>query len=361
MTKKKNKTREKLRRLYYTPERPGSYGGVNALKRVTKIKTSTLKDWLSHQDAYTLHKPVRRSFPRRRVIVGGIDHQWQADLMDVQRLKKHNDGFGFILVVIDVLSKFVWALPLKNKTSSLMIEAFEDIFARGRKPLKLMTDNGAEFKNRAFQKFLKGEDVDFFTSQNEDTKASIAERVIRTLKDKLWRYFTKKNTLRYVEVLPRLVRSYNHTYHRSIKTAPVSVNTSNQEKVWQTLYDSHQPSNRIANPLKLGSRVRISKTRRPFKKGYMPSWTEELFTVSRVQNTTPVTYVLKDDHGEELEGTFYHQELQQVGEKEVFRIETILKQRPFAKGQTEYLVKWFGYPSSFNSWIPQGLLTQYAN
>ena len=80
-----------------------------------------------------------------------------------------------------------------------------------------------------------------------------------------------------------------------------------------------------------------------------------------MQNTLPITYVLKDYNGEELLGSFYHQELQQVGEKEVFRIEAVLKQRLAKRGQKEYLVKWFGYPSSFNSWIPQGSLTQYAS
>ena len=110
----------------------------------------------------------------------------------------------------------------------------------------------------------------------------------------------------------------------------------------------------------MGDRVRISKARRTFKKGYLPSWTEELFTISRLKKTTPPTYVLKDDNGEELEGTFYQEEVQKVGDKQLYRIETLLEHRPGAGGQREYLVKWFGYDSTFNSWIPQKALRQYS-
>ena len=185
---------QRIARAYYTPKQPGSFGGVDALKRATKIKTSTLKDWLSYQDPYTLHKPVRRTFPRRRVVVSGIDSQFQADLIDVQRLKKDNDGFAYLLTVIDVVSKYAWTVPLKNKTGPKLIAAFEHIFAQGRKPLKLQTDKGTEFLNKPFQKFLKEEGVEFFTTENEDIKASVVERFNRTIKEKLWRYFTKKKT-----------------------------------------------------------------------------------------------------------------------------------------------------------------------
>lgn len=365
MTRQQKKKLSKQNRLlgqtYYTPQRPGSFGGVSSLKRVTKIKDSVLKDWLSFQDAYTLHKPVQHRFVRRRIIVGGIDQQWQADLIDVQQLKKSNDGFAYLLTVIDVLSKYAWCLPLKNKTGPVLVEGFKHIFDQGRKPHKLQTDKGTEFLNKNFQKFLKQEGVDFIVTENEDIKASIVERFNRTLKEKLWRYFTRKNTLRFVEVLPRLVHAYNRSFHRSIKRTPAEVNTDNQEDVWQTLYGQPLNQTRVTKLLKVGDRVRISKARRRFKKGYLPSWTEELFTVSRIKKTTPVTFILKDDHGQELEGTFYAQELQKVGEKEIYRIEAILDQHPGPRGQLQYLVKWYGYPTSFNSWIPQTALERYTD
>lgn len=361
MRRKQKSTKRTLSETYYNPERPGSYGGVDRLKRYSGLKRDAVKDWLSYQDAYTLHKPVRYHFPRRRIIVGGIDHQWQADLIDLRTLKKENDGYVYVLTCIDILSKYAWALPLKDKTGQTLVSAFEDIFEEGRKPLKLQTDKGSEFQNRIFQSFLKKRKVEHFVTENEDIKASVVERFNRTLKDKLWRYFTKHNTERFLEALPQLVDAYNRTVHRSIKRAPMEVTRDTQEDVWHTLYDQPFPSTSKKRTLGAGDRVRISKARRNFKKGYMPSWTEELFTVSRVKPTKPLTYVLKDDHGEELEGAFYVQELQNVGEKEVYRIENVLKRRTGLTGRTEYLVKWYGYDSSFNSWIPATALTTYSH
>lgn len=344
---------KKLSQAYFSPNRPSAYGGVQPLKKAVKLRKEVVQDWLSNQDAYTLHKPVRKNFARRRTIVGGIDQQWQADLIDLQKLKKDNDNYSYLLTVIDVLSKYAWVVPVKNKTSASIIEAFKQIFSKGRVPSKLQTDEGKEFLNKPFQTFLKERKVGFFTSYNQDIKASVVERFNRTLKEKLWRYFTKKNTLRYLEPLPRFVRAYNRSYHRSIKTAPAEVDSFNQEDVWQNLY-GHPKKEKLRKLFKMGDRVRISKARRHFKKGYLPSWTDELFTVSRVNKTKPVTYFLKDDLGSELLGTFYQEEIQKVGDKDIFRVEAVLERRG-----NNFLVKWYGYPESFNSWIPKSAFRQY--
>ncbi|XP_059147576.1 uncharacterized protein LOC131936848 [Physella acuta] len=140
--------------------------------------------------------------------------------------------------------------------------------------------------------------------------------------------------------------------------APVNVNLSNQERVWNTLYEHGDITYRkVFNE---GDRVRIGQSRNTFKKGYTPSWTEELFTVSRVNATTPVTYVLKDDSGEEVKGSFYKEELQKVGDKKVYRVEQIIQERKGVGGK-EYLVKWFGYNPSFNSWISARDISKYKD
>ena len=313
------KVEEELSRRYYDPGLPGSYGGVDALKRVSG-KKKKVENWLSFQDTYTLHKPVKHKFQRRRVIVSGIDAQWEADLIDVTNLKKANDGFVFLLTCIDVLSKFAWVVPLKNKTGSSVISAFKHIFEGGRKPSKLHTDKGKEFLNERFQKFLKREKVDFFVTQNQEIKASVAERFNRTLKTRLWRVFTQKESVRYVEVLQPIVKSYNATHHRSINRAPVTVSRRNQEEVWQSLYGPHRATTttttttrrRNAKTLRVGDRVRLTKAGRTFKKGYLETFTREKFTICAVQQTSPTTYNVKDDAGEVLEGTFYKEELQRV-------------------------------------------------
>jgi len=145
MAKKKTTKLEKwLNLVYYTPKHAASYGGIRAVQREVnkkkKTKLQPVQKWLSQQDTYTLHKPVRYKFQRRRVIVGGIDHQWQADLVDVSRLSKYNKGIKFLLTCIDVLSKHAWVFPLQDKTGKSLVAAFEYIFQLGRQPLSLQTD-----------------------------------------------------------------------------------------------------------------------------------------------------------------------------------------------------------------------------
>ena len=361
-SKKEKKLDLRLAQAYHNPSRAGAYGGINSLKRLTGLNEEKVRQWLSNQDAYTLHRPVLYKFPRRRIIVNGIDQQWQADLMDLHNLRRYNDNKTFVLIVIDVFSKHAWARSLKNKTGPSVVEAFDDILqTSARHPKKLQTDKGKEFLNKHFQGFLKDKGIHFFVSENDDIKCAVAERVIRTIKEKLWRYFTKKQSYRYVDVLPDILRNYNHSYHRSIKISPVEVNSSNQEKVWQTLYlNDVRPFQTGTTLLEVGDRVRISKTRVKFQKGYTASWTREKFTVSRVHaHTTPATYRLKDDSGEELQGTFYYQELQVVERDVPFQIQKVIKERG-TDNSKEYLVQWKGYKPSFNSWIPQRILDKYT-
>jgi transposase InsO family protein len=132
--------------IYYNPSEPGSYGGVNALLRQLKATTKPratrdeVVEWLREQEAYSLHKPIRRRFPRRKIYSRGIDYLWQADLVDVSNLAGHNDGYRYLLTVIDVFSKYAWAVPLLKKDSRSVTEAFERLLQQGRKPAKLQTD-----------------------------------------------------------------------------------------------------------------------------------------------------------------------------------------------------------------------------
>ena len=153
-----------------------------------------------------------------------------------------------------------------------------------------------------------------------------------------------------MEVLPALVESYDNTHHRSIGRAPNSVNAENQESVWLTLYADSE----LRKPkLKAGDQVRLSMSRMRFRKGYLPGWTDELLQVARVFRDNPPCYKIKELGDEWLEGTFYEKELQKIYKKDdVFRIEHILQQCKRKKG-VEFLDKWFGYPSSLNSWVSE--------
>ena len=163
---------------------------------------------LSEQDAYTLHKPARHRFRRRRIVVGGSLQQWQADLVDLSNLKNDYDGTSFFLTVIVVFTKVAWCVPLKNKSATSLVTALNSTFT---KPMTLQTDKGLEFLNRSVQALLKKYSFHHFSNHNEETKASIVERFNRTLKTRMWQYFTKHQTWRYIDVLQDFVQSYNNT------------------------------------------------------------------------------------------------------------------------------------------------------
>ena len=172
---------------------------------------------------------MRYRFKRNRVVVARIDDEWETDLVIIDLLSKHNNGYRYILTVIDVLSKFAWIEPMKTKTGESLVEAFSRIIKKGRTPGMFHTDKGTEFTNEQFQKLLKEHNIRFFTTHNE-TKASIVERFNRTLKGKMWKYFTANNTLKYIDILQKLVKSYNSSRHRSIGMRPVDVNK--KTKMW---------------------------------------------------------------------------------------------------------------------------------
>ena len=199
-----------LRTVYFDPRRVGSYGRVDALRRVARMPRNSVVEWLSEQDAYTLHKPARRHFKRRRVIVCGLRQQWQADLVDLSKLKKDNDGMTFLLTLIDVFSKVAWRVPMKNKSAASLVAALDTTFSKGWLQT-LQTYQSLEFLNKSVQALLKKHGIHHFSTNNAEKKASVVERFNRTLKSRMWRYFTKHQTWRYIDVLQDLVQSYNNT------------------------------------------------------------------------------------------------------------------------------------------------------
>lgn len=333
---------------YFDPPQSASFSGVEALSRAEKKKRKEVRHFLENEDSYTLHKPIVRRFERRPTTVPGPNVQMQADLIDVSNIKKYNRGYTFILTAIDVFSRLAFAVPLKNKNAASMTSAFESILKKH--PVKyLQTDKGTEFKNRQFQALLKKHNVRFFTTQNEDIKASLVERFNRTLKNKLYRYFTHKNTYKFTDVLPSMISSYNDSFHGTIGMQPNAVNASNLGVVWHSI---HRPRKIKTPKFKVGDNVRISKAKKTFDKGYLPNWTTEIFTVHSVKKTNPPVYEIKDAAGEIIEGYFYDQELQKVRvtKERLYNIESVLKKRK-RRGQTEYLVKWANYPETCNSWV----------
>jgi transposase InsO family protein len=335
-----------MNNIYYDPSKPGSFGGVSNLSRNVHLPEKDVKEWMTAQDTYTLHKPARVNFRRRRTITKGVNDLFQMDLVDLSSLARYNDNYRYILTCIDALSKFAFAVPLRNKSGKVVKEAMASIISV-RKPNYVQTDKGTEFLNNDVQRFLEDNDIKFYTSENDTIKASICERFNRTLKERMYRYFTYKTTLRYLDVLQALVSSYNNTVHSSTDLKPSEVDESNESYALRKLYRKKLP---LKYKFEVDDRVRISENRREFKKGYLPHWTIEIFTIKRRFPTDPPTYEICDYNGEVVKGKFYAEELQKVTKTDdIYRVEKIIKTRK-KLGRTEYFVKWLGYPDSFNSW-----------
>ena len=230
-------------------------------------------------------------------------------------------------------------IPLKDKTGKSVASALETIF-KERKPEKIWVDKGKEFHNKDVKKL-----IELYSTENEE-KSNVVERWIRTMKEKMWKYFSANSTNVYMNVLPDLLKEYNNTRHSSIKMAPTKASKKeNEPRVWRNLYPDHPEIKDIKPKFSVGDRVRISKMKKTFEKGYTTRWTEEIFTIVEVKRTSPVTYRIADLNGEEITGTFYEPELQKASQ-ELFRIEKVIK-----RGKKKSLVKWKGYSDDFNSWV----------
>ena len=168
----------------------------------------------------------------------------------------------------------------------------------------------------------------------------------------MYKYFSANSSRIYIDVIDDMVNNYNSTRHSSIKMTPAEASKKeNEPSVYINLYPPVVIEPR-APKYSVGDRVRISKKKAFFEKGYTPRWTEEVFTISAIQYTDPPTYKINDFNGEEIQGTFYEPELQKTTQ-EVYRIERVIKKRG-----NKYFVKWLGYPASFNSWIDNKTLVQ---
>ena len=301
--------------------------------------------------AKELLKPKLKRYVRRRVYASGVDAIWTADLVDVHRYARQNKGYKYILVVLDVFSRYAWARPLKSKFGVQVAPAFEDIFRGGRKPTKLWTDKGTEFYNVNMSHMLQTNgDIQLYSTYNEP-KGTIAERFIRTLRTKIESHYIIDQQTVWYDILPQLLHEYNTTRHRSIKMTPEDAcKPENFRRVYRTLYD--KTYDEIKPMFNVGDKVRISVHKGLFEKGTTANWSEEIFEVREIVSyTRPITYRLKDLAGELVDGAFYNQQLQKT-DQEIYRVDRVLRRRKKRDGTREIYVRWEGYPDKFNQWVP---------
>lgn len=353
-----------LEKIYSTLGHPASLSAVEKLRRElsttyhVKLSKKEIQNWLNTKRSYSLHKRALRHYERNPTMVSNLDDQWQIDLFFLPELGGKE---RLALLAIDLASRYIWVEPLTNKSGPTVTTAMKKILLRAtpRKPLKIQADDGKEFYNKHFKGLLRDYDIELFSTKS-DMKAAIAERAIRTIKEKIYRALDNDTKLgnRWTDTVALIVESYNNTFHKAVQTSPGSVNQQTVGDALHSLYGKYWKTDRGNKPskFKVGDYVRISIMRNPFMKGYRGKWLEELFQVHQIKYTLPHNvYKLQTWNGDDrIEGTFYEQELQKVEytPDTEFVIEEILKER-IRGGKKEFFVSWAGYPAEHNCWVPE--------
>ena len=157
---------------------------------------------------------------KRIVYLSYRDNIWGVDLADMQPLSKYNKGIKYLLCAIDLFSKYAWVIPIKDKKGTSIVNAFKKIISEKRKPNKIWVDQGSEFYNNSFKDFLKINNIEMYSTYNEG-KSVVAERFIRTLKNKIFKHMTAFSKNIYFDVLDDVVNKYNNTVHTTIKMKPI--------------------------------------------------------------------------------------------------------------------------------------------
>ena len=296
-----------------------------------------------------IHKPALKKFEKRKVKVFGINQIWAVDLVEMIPYADINDGYKYFLNVIDCFTRYAYVEPLKNKSAIEVLNALKKIVAKSKsKPKKIWADSGKEFINKDMKKWMDENDISIYHTYSEN-KSVMIERFNRTLKNKMWMKFDENGNFRWIDILQDLISDYNNTIHRSIKMTPKEANNKKIEPILSEVLNIDNRK-QIKPKFKVGDKVRISKVKGIFEKGYLPNWSYEVFTVDEVKNTNPPTYLLKDWQDEKIEGSFYDQELQKTKLGNIYIVEDIIKKRK-NKGKNEVYVKWRGFSDKHNSWI----------
>lgn len=300
---------------------------------------------MSRQDIINeLHRPIRKNFKRRHVVLKSIDDLWQADLVEMIPYSRENNGFKYLLTVIDCFSKYAWAKPIKNKTSEHVQSAMQTIFKQSKRtPNNLQTDHGKEFYNKSFQNLMKRKKINHYSTFTK-LKSSIVERFNRTLKERMWKEFSMQGSYKWLKILDIILSDYNNRKHRTINMAPVDVSKENEEAILKTVYK--KPIKFGKPKFKIGDHVRVSKEKMIFEKGYTPNYSTEIFRITHVNKKIPITYLLEDYKEQPIFGRFYEYEIQKVKHPDTYLVEKILKEK-----NSQVLVRWLGFDSSHDSWI----------
>jgi len=350
-------TDDKIIKNYTTPGHPTAYSGIGNVFNYynRQVPLEKIKKLLSGNESYTLHKEFHKQ--QRNITYKHYKrYQFQMDLVEVQHLASKNDGVRYLLNCIDIFTRYAFVRPLKDKSASTVLNAFKSILEEAvTKPYMIVMDKGTEFTNRIFKDFCDRHNIKLINPQ-ASVHAAFIERFNRTLQLLMYKFMTDNETERYIEVLPKLVQTYNNRTHRMIKTTPAKAETNESGEHLQLALIQQEQVKKITPrkpKLKIGSYVRIAKQKGKFSRSYDEQAMQEIYKIKTINTKKPIPlYYLTDYDGkEDIVGGFYEFELTPV-ETKVFRIEKVLKKRTF-RGKRQIFVKWKGFGNEHNSWIDE--------
>ena len=358
-----------MEEAYNNINRPSGISSIKKLfddvrKTNPNITIKDVKEFLSGQDSYTLHKDNRIKFPRRKFLFSRPGHTIVADVAYTKPYNVKNNPY--LLVLIDGFSRFLSILPLQSLKSVHVKPVLDSFFSDNiYRYEKMLSDEGVEFLNKNMEELYKKHKIVRYSTYNRTIKASIAERVILTIKNKIKRYVTLKNTEYFMDVLQTFVNSYNNSDHRGLGyrkplNVHLMVNPQKILKLSQRLYKEHvKKLKSLGGELSVNQVVRIQALRHTFARSIHVKNTYELFKVIQVNKEyKPITYVLSELDGDPIQGTFYIQELTPVKDSGSYEIEVLRSRK--RKNRTDYLIKYVNYPSSKATWVSEKNLTRLS-
>ena len=366
LPKKLNKTQKEkfykyLDSIYLDPKSGGSYSSPTKIlaevKRRNYYKNVTIhkiQNYLRGKPVQSLYRQSITKFRRPRVRVSGINSQFEIDLMDISRYSSHNDKFMFLVVCIDVLSKFAWAVPIRTKHGRAVADVVQGII-QDRTPTTISTDRGSEFKSHFFHQVLRDKGVRHFYA---NSKAPIVERLNRTIRLRLARYMYQNKTQRFIDDLQKIIGAYNKSYHRSIKMRPIDVTEANAHIAFDNLYGHEKLPPKKRFRYKINDNVRISEIKSGFfTREFFERFSREVFVVHKRFLIDHINmYQIKDCSDTILEGSFYEQELTKV-DVDRYPIESILEEK-VENGKKFVKVKYENFPAACASWVLKSSITR---
>jgi hypothetical protein len=302
--------------IYHKPDHPAAFGGVEALRKASKLTSSQARKLLLSDKTYRKFKKPNTKFKRARTFVYSIGHQFQADLMDLQKFAHLNRGYNYLLIVVDAFSRLTLARPLKRKTGPQVANALRDVFSELKKKfllserVLLATDLGTEFWNSHTKEVFQEFNISHF-SLRAPLKCSFAENAGKILLDRVYKHMHHSGENKWIDRLDDFVNAKNSRKSRTLgDIAPKDVTFHNQGIVYQHIYKKDKPE-KSPTVLNVGQKVQLTLDRLPFHKSFYGYFSQKVYVIKhRISYNGIYRYTLIDsDDDVEISGTYYYDEL----------------------------------------------------